>query len=108
MERLRSGIRAVLGFSSAGAWRGRALLTEARANPVLTAWRAVAQDAPRQMVLTEREQTHPADDQVATYVAAALYTGAMTELAQQWLSGNLGEDLDAVVDHAVRLVLLTA
>ncbi len=34
-----------------------------------------------------------------------MYTGAMAELAQQWLAGNLGEDLDAVVDHALRLVL---
>jgi hypothetical protein len=32
----------------------------------------------------------------------------MAELAQQWLCGNLGDDLDAVVDHTVRLVLLTA
>ena len=37
------------------------LFTEARANPVLTARRAIAQDALRQMVLTEREQTHPGE-----------------------------------------------
>ena len=37
-----------------------------------------------------------------------MYTGAMAELAQQWVSGNLGDDLDAVVEHTVRLVLLTA
>jgi AcrR family transcriptional regulator len=104
LDRARAGIRAVLGFSSADPRRGRVLFTEARANPVLTARRAVAQEALRQMVLTEREQTHPAEYRVATYVAAAMYTGAMTELAQQWVSGKLGEDLDAVVEHAVRLV----
>ena len=38
-------------------------------------------------------------------VRAALFTGAMAELAQQWLAGNLGDDLDAVVDVALRLLL---
>ena len=84
------------------------LFTEARANPVLAARREVAQEALRQLVLSEREQAHPSDDPVATLVAAAMYTGAMAELAQQWLSGNLGDDLDAVVEHTVRLVLLAA
>ena len=108
VERLRAGIRTVLGFSSSDRRRGRVLFTEARANPVLAARREVAQEALRQLVLSERQQTHPGDDPVATLVAAAMYIGAMAELAQQWLSGNLGADLDAVVDHTVRLVLLTA
>jgi hypothetical protein len=34
-----------------------------------------------------------------------MYTGAMAELAQQWLSGSLGSDLDVVVDAALALVL---
>ncbi|PQM46848.1 hypothetical protein C1Y40_02977 [Mycobacterium talmoniae] len=41
---------------------------------------------------------------MAAQVGAAMYTGAMAELAQQWLAGNLGDDLDAVTEHAVRLV----
>ncbi|CAN5607327.1 TetR/AcrR family transcriptional regulator [soil metagenome] len=108
IDRLRVGIRAVLGFSSADPRRGRVLFTEARANPVLTARRAIAQENLRQLVLSEREQKHPGDDVTATLVAAAMYTGAMAELAHQWLSGNLGTDLDAVVDHAVRMVSATA
>ena len=28
-----------------------------------------------------------------------MLAGAMAELAQQWLAGNLGSDLDAVVDY---------
>jgi AcrR family transcriptional regulator len=108
LERLRAGIRAVLGFSSADPRRGRVLFTEARANPVLVARRTIAQESLRHLVLSEREQTHPGDALIATQVAAVMYTGAMAELAQQWVSGNLGDDLDAVVDHAVRLVLLTA
>ncbi|CAN5287885.1 TetR/AcrR family transcriptional regulator [soil metagenome] len=107
LDRARAGIRAVLGFSSADPRRGRVLFTEARANPVLATRRAVAQDALRQMVLTEREHSHPAEYPIATQIAAALYTGAMTELAQQWVSGNLGDDLDAVVKHAVRMLGLT-
>jgi AcrR family transcriptional regulator len=108
IDRLRVGIRAVLGFSSADPRRGRVLFTEARANAVLTARRAIAQENLRQLVLSEREQKHPGDDVTATLVAAAMYTGAMAELAQQWLSGNLGTDLDAVVAHAVQMVSATA
>ena len=104
LDRLRAGIRAVLGFSSADPRRGRVLFTEARANPVLAARRAIAQENLRQLILTEREHAHPGADPVATRVAAAMYTGAMAELAQQWLAGNLGDDLDTVVDHALELV----
>jgi len=106
--RLRAGLRAVLGYGSADPRRGRVLFTEARANPVLAARRDIAQETLRQLVVFEREHAHPGDAPVATAVAAAMYTGAMAELALQWLSGNLGDDLDAVVEHAVRLVLLTA
>ncbi|MGB3484429.1 MAG: TetR family transcriptional regulator [Mycobacterium sp.] len=108
VDRLRAGIRAVLGFSSADSRRGRVLFTEARANPVLTTRREIALENLRQIVLSEREQTHPVEDKITTLIAAALYTGAMSELAQQWLSGNLGEDLEAVVDRATRLVSATS
>ena len=69
--------------------------------------RAIAQDALRHLILSERQETHPGDDPTAVHVAAAMYTGAMAELAQQWLAGDLGTDLDTVVGHAVRMVLLT-
>lgn len=107
IERMRAGIRAVLGYSSADPRRGRVLFTEARANPVLAARREIAHETLRQMVLSERQHAHPGDDRTASLVAAAMFTGAMAELAQQWLSGNLGDDLDAVIDNTVRLVLLT-
>ena len=51
--RTRAGIAAVLGFSSADPRRGRVLFTEARANPVLAARRAAAQELLREGVLTE-------------------------------------------------------
>ncbi len=34
-----------------------------------------------------------------------MFAGAMSELAQQWAGGRLGDDLDAVVDNAVTLSL---
>lgn len=107
-DRTRAGIRAVLGFSSDDPRRGRVLFTDARANPVLATRRAVAQDVLRELVLTESGQVFPDSDPVATRVGAAMYTGAMAELAQDWLAGHLGDDLDAVVKHAFRLVMRSA
>ncbi|OBK70956.1 TetR/AcrR family transcriptional regulator [Mycobacterium sp. 1274761.0] len=103
--RTRAGIAAVLGFSSADPRRGQVLFTEARANPVLAKRRAAAQELLRQGVLSEGGRLSAKSDPVAAAVGAAIFTGAMAELAQQWLAGNLGDDLDAVVDHAVALVL---
>lgn len=103
--RTRAGIAAVLGFSSADPRRGRVLFTDARANPVLAARRAATQDLLREAVLTEGWRLHPDSDPVAAQVGAAMYTGAMAELAQQWLAGNLGDDLERVVDYALRRVL---
>lgn len=64
VEQSRAGIRAVLGFSSADPRRGRVLFTEARANPVLSARREIAQELLRQMVLSERAQAHPREKPV--------------------------------------------
>ncbi|QEN12839.1 TetR/AcrR family transcriptional regulator [Mycolicibacterium sp. ELW1] len=103
--RLQAGIRAVLDFSSADPRRGKILFTEARTNPILAARRTLAQDHVRELVLDEHRRTAPESDRVATEVGAAMYAGAMAELAQQWLAGTLGDDVDAVVAHAVRLLL---
>lgn len=99
--RLRSGIRAVLDFSSDEPARGRILFTEARTNPVLSARRAVTQEQLRESVLRDGKSRPP----VADLVGAAMYAGAMAELAQQWLSGALGADLDAVVESAVGVLM---
>ncbi|ACY22580.1 regulatory protein TetR [Gordonia bronchialis DSM 43247] len=102
-SRTRAGIRGVLEFGSADPRRGRILFTEARANPVLAQRRAQTQDLLRELALAEN-RLHEADPMTSS-VRAALFTGAMAELAQQWLAGNLGDDLDAVVDVALRLLL---
>jgi AcrR family transcriptional regulator len=104
-SRLQAGIRAVLDFSSADPRRGKILFTEARSNPVLAARRTLAQDHVRELVLDEHRRAAPESDRVATEVGAAMYAGAMAELAQQWLAGTLGDNVDAVVAHAVRLLL---
>jgi AcrR family transcriptional regulator len=104
-DRTRAGVAAVLGFSSADPRRGRILFTDARANPVLAARRAATQDLLRESVLTEAWRLKPGTDPVAAQVGAAMYTGAMAELAQEFLAGRLGGDLDAVVEHAVSQVL---
>ncbi|WP_260762014.1 TetR/AcrR family transcriptional regulator [Mycobacterium sp. SMC-4] len=103
--RTRAGMTAVLHFSSADPRRGRVLFTDARASAVLTARRTATQDMLREAVLTEGWRLHPDTDAVAAMVGAAMYTGAMAELAQQWLTGHLGADLDVVVDYALALVL---
>ncbi len=103
--RTRAGIAAVLGFSSEDPRRGRVLFTDARSNPVLAARRVATQDLLREGVLTEGWRLQPDTDSVAALVGAAMYTGAMAELAQQWLAGRLGTDLDVVVEHAVGQVL---
>jgi hypothetical protein len=72
---------------------------------VLQARRAATQDLLRESVLTEGWRLNPGSDPVAAEVGAAMYTGAMAELAQQWLAGHLGDDLDRVVEYALRLVL---
>ena len=103
--RTRAGMAAVLHFSSIDPRRGRVLFTDARANPVLARRRAATQDLLREAVLTEGWRLQPDSGPVAAMVGAAMYTGAMAELAQQWLAGHLGDDLDVVVDYALRLVL---
>ena len=72
--------------------------------PVLTGRRAAAQDLLRESVLTEGGRLTPESDPVAAAVGAAIFTGAMAELAQQWLAGTLGDDLDVVVDQALAIV----
>lgn len=105
VARLRAGMHGVLGFSSADPRRGKVLFTEARTNPVLTDRRYAAQLALMEGVLQEGGRTRPTIDPRLAKVGAAMFTGAMVELVGQWLAGNLGDDLDAVVDHALELLL---
>ena len=100
----RAGIRAVLWFSAADPRRGRVMFTDGRANSALAERRTAAQDLLFQMVV-EDERVNVDQDPVAARVAAALYTGALTELVHQWLAGRLGSDLDSIVDCALTRIL---
>jgi len=103
--RVRASMAAVLRFTSADPRRGRLLVTDGRTNPVLAARRSATRIQLLDSVMAEDDRPHPGSDPVSARVGAAMYTGAMAELAQQWLAGTLGSDLDAVVDHALKLVL---
>lgn len=104
-SRTAAGIRAVLGFGSDDPRCGRILFTEGRAHPVLSARRTATQDLLTELVVAETASSRSARDPLSLHTGATMFTGAMAELAQQWLAGNLGEDLDAVVDRAVAFVL---
>jgi len=99
--RLAAGVRAVLEFSSEDARRGKILFTEARTNPVLSARRSMIQEELRKSVL-DGDQQPSRPSRVAELAGAAMYSGAMAELAQQWLLGNLGTDVEPVVKAVVR------
>ncbi|MEW2357135.1 TetR family transcriptional regulator [Spirillospora sp. NPDC029432] len=100
--RTRAGVRAVLRFISDDPRRGRVLFAEARGNEVLAERRRAAQTALLDGVLAMSRVESP---RLPLVIAATMFTGAMTELAQRWADGRLGDDLDAVVDSAVELAL---
>lgn len=100
--RTRAGIVAVLAFSSDDPRRGRVLFTEAQANPTLARRRAATQELLHEQTLAEA-LTHDTDPLVGR-IRAVMFTGAMSALVQQWLRGDLGDDLEAVADHAVTML----
>ncbi|MEO9327262.1 TetR/AcrR family transcriptional regulator [Gordonia aurantiaca] len=101
--RTRAGIRAVLGHASEDPRRGRILFTEGRTNPVLVERRGATQDMLFDLAFAEADARKT--DPLTGRVRAAMFTGAMAELAQQFLAGNLGDDLDRVVDEVVEMLL---
>ena len=105
--RLRAGIRAVLEFTAFDPRRGKVLFTAAGANPVFASRRAAAKDQLRRVILTDRQRIDPRSEPMANEVEAAIYVGAMSEMAREWASGELGDDLDRVVDAAVQLLMPT-
>ena len=105
--RLRAGIRVVLDFMAADPRRGRVLFAGAGANPVFASRRAAAKVYLRRMVLTDRQRSDPQADPMAREVEAAIYVGALSEMAREWTIGELGDDLDVVVDAAMRLLTPT-
>ncbi len=109
--RTRVGIETVLRFITDDPRRARVLFTEGRAVPVLAERRRATLEA---LVAATAEQGQlelgdpPGTDRGPARIAAvtaAMFGGAMEELAQAWTDGRLGDDLTAVVDHATALSL---
>ena len=44
---------------------------------------------------------------MAREVEAAIYVGALSEMAREWTTGALGDDLDLVADAAMRILTPT-
>jgi hypothetical protein len=82
-----------------------AAFTDGHANSVLAERRSVAEDLLFQMVVEDDERINADADPISARVAAALYTGALTELVHQWLAGRLGTDLDSIVHYAIARIL---
>lgn len=104
--RTRAGIRAVLTFTAEEPARGRVLFVGARANSVLAERRSAAQEVLYGLVVLEDSRLHTDANPISAKVGAALFTGAMSELVNQWLLGSLGSDVDAVTDYALKRVLI--
>jgi len=105
--RLRAGIRTVLEFTAADRRRGRVLFAGAGANPVFASRRAAATLRLRRLILTDRRRIDPESDPMAREVEAAIYVGALSEMAREWTTGALGDDLDLVADAAMRILTPT-
>jgi AcrR family transcriptional regulator len=105
--RLRAGIRTVLEFTAADPRRGKVLFAGSGANPMFASRRAAAKVQLRRMILTDRQRIDPESDPMAREVEAAIYVGALSEMAREWTIGALGDDLDLVVDAAVRILTPT-
>lgn len=105
--RLRAGIRVVLEFTAADSRRGRVLFAGAGTNPVFASRRAAAKVQLRKMILTDRQRVDPESDPMAREVEAAIYVGALAEMAREWTLGALGDDLDLVADAAMRILTPT-
>jgi AcrR family transcriptional regulator len=102
--RLRAGIRVILEFTAADPRRGRVLFAGAGTNPVFASRRAAAKNQLRRMILADLRRVDPQSDPMAREVEAAIFVGALSEMAREWTIGALGDDLDLVLDAAMRIL----
>ena len=77
----------MLHFSSGDPRRGKILFTESRTNLVLEGAPRRDSGSLRKSVLHDTPVSSTTD-RVADLVSAAMYAGAMAELAQEWLLGT--------------------
>ena len=107
--RLRAGIATVLRFLTEDPRRAKVLFTEGRGIPVLAERRRIARAALIEgtAAMGHEELARQGGDRSASSrragVAATLFGGAMEELAEAWVAGRLGDDLEQVIDDATSL-----
>ena len=102
--RLRAGLRVILEFTAADRRRGRVLFAGAGTNPVFAARRAAAKNQLRRMILADLRRIDPKSDPMSREVEAAIFVGALSEMAREWTIGALGNDLDLVLDVAMQIL----
>lgn len=101
----RIGIETVLRFITEDRRRAKLLFTEAPESHVLAERRRVALRTLVDMSVLRSRASGAVTDPLTANVLAALFGGAMLELANEWAAGRLGEDLDRVVELAYRMSL---
>jgi hypothetical protein len=57
------------------------------------------------MILADLRRVDPQSDPMAREVEAAIFVGALSEMAREWTIGALGDDLDLVLDAAMRILM---
>lgn len=101
----RIGIETVLRFITEDRRRAKLLFTEAPESSVLTERRRAALRTLIDMAVLGSQASGQVTDPLTANVLAALFGGAMLELANEWAAGRLGRDLDRVVELAYRMSL---
>lgn len=101
----RIGIETVLRFITEDQRRAKLLFTEAPESHVLAERRRTALHALIDMAVLHSQASGAVTEPLTANVLAALFGGAMLELATEWAAGRLGKDLDRVVDLAYQISL---
>lgn len=107
--RLRAGIATVLRFLTEDPRRAKVLFTEGRGIEVLAERRRIARAALIEgtAAMGHEELARQGGDRSTSGrragMAATLFGGAMEELAEAWIAGRLGNDLEQAVDDATAL-----
>ncbi len=106
-EIYRGVSRAILRHLTADSKRPKIVLRDGLDNPVLTARRRRALDA-FVMLFFATSAADTDEKRVAAKVTARMVAGAVTELASGWTQGDLGNDLDMVIDQTSEILAAVA
>jgi hypothetical protein len=71
---------------------------------VFASRRAAAKNQLRRMILADLGRIDPKSDPMSREVEAAIFVGALSEMAREWTIGALGDDLDLVLDAVMQIL----